>query len=66
MDYYAPIISFNPSMVIAISSGDALPILLPILSTDNVLIWLILTHDFLGSLTEAISSVVADWLLQRL
>ena len=38
-------ISFKPSTIWAISSGDVPPITFPIRSTANVRIWLILTQE---------------------
>lgn len=54
---YVPIISFSPSITNNNSSGFALPIFFPILSVDNVLIWLIFTQDRLGSFPDSSSNV---------
>src|SRR4030042_2001560 len=43
LNCYAPIISFNPSMIRLNSSAEALPIFCPSRSMESVLIWLILT-----------------------
>src|SRR5262249_17320663 len=55
--FQLPAISFNPSMISSNSSGVMVPILLLRRSTDRVRIWLILTHERLGRVAEAISSV---------
>ncbi|GBD98178.1 chromosomal replication initiation protein [bacterium BMS3Abin07] len=50
MAFYVPTISLSPSTTSINSSGFATPIFFPIRSTDKVLIWLIFTHERLGSL----------------
>ena len=46
VEFQAPIISLRPSVTSMSSSGDMCPILLPILSIDKVLTWLILIQAF--------------------
>jgi hypothetical protein len=57
LSVYPPIISFSPSKIRSSSSRDTFPIFLVSLFTDSVRIWLILTHDFFGSLTFSSSRV---------
>lgn len=63
-----PIISLSPSITRTNSLAEIFPILLPIRSTDKVLIWLILTHDFFGRSVDSIGrgsgkSAFGGWLV---
>jgi len=52
-----PIISFNPSTIKLRFASVAFEIFFPILLTESVRIWLILTQDFLGSFALSSSKV---------
>ncbi len=52
---YSLRISFNPSIIVSISSGFTRPIFLPSRSLESVRIWLILTQDRFGNRDPASS-----------
>ena len=54
---YVPIISFKPSITLDNSSGTAFLKRFPILSTERVLIWLILTQERFGKPFDFSSNV---------
>ena len=56
----SPIISFSPSMSVESSSGEIVPIFLPMRSVESVRTWLIFAHERLGRRQEAIKYLLEE------